>query len=193
MVKELTELREARDIFLEETTALNTRNEQLADLNAQITAQIQNVLGDPVTPAAAAQQTLHDLSMTSAGPDAGSSKASLRAKKNDKTRYSPSVTSFSTIGTNSTYEISEEPAKSSRDTKSPASEHHAHQKKFGWLRGAAGGVTSSKMPPPPAIPEKGKGHNFASANVLRITRCDHCGDKLWGAQMKCSSKLHLTQ
>src|SRR5258708_39329443 len=86
LVKELTELREARDIFLEETTALNTRNEQLADLNAQITAQIQNVLGDPVTPAAAAQQTLHDLSMTSAGPDAGSSKASLRAKKNDKTR-----------------------------------------------------------------------------------------------------------
>ena len=188
LLKELAELREARDIFLEESTALNTRNEQLADLNAQITAQIQNMLGDPVMPTAAAQQTMHDLSITLVGSDAGSLKSSLRGRKNDKTRYSPSVTSFSTSGTNSIFDISEEPVKSARDAKS--SEHHSHQKKFGWLRGATGGATSGKTPPPHAILEKGKGHNFISANMLRITRCDHCGDKLWGAQVKCSSKLN---
>ncbi|KAG8904479.1 hypothetical protein FRB99_001691 [Tulasnella sp. 403] len=41
LIREINELKEARDIFLEETTALNARNEELADLNAQIQRQIE--------------------------------------------------------------------------------------------------------------------------------------------------------
>ncbi|KAF8342190.1 Rho GTPase activation protein [Cantharellus anzutake] len=184
VLKEITELGEARDIFLEETTALNTRNEQLADLNAQIAAQIQNVVGDPVASTAAGQHVSQDYSVTLVGSDIASTKASSRGRKNARSRYSPSVTSFNTVGTNSTYDISEETVVSFRGAKPSTPEPHVHQKKFRWLRDAAGGVMSNKAP---HAPLGVKGHNFASANMLRITRCDHCGDKLWGAQMKCTN------
>ncbi|KAJ3507749.1 hypothetical protein NMY22_g16831 [Coprinellus aureogranulatus] len=44
---------------------------------------------------------------------------------------------------------------------------------------------------------KGKAHiehNFQQLSVLRFTRCDHCGDKMWGSQLKCtvcSTSIHV--
>ena len=29
-------------------------------------------------------------------------------------------------------------------------------------------------------------HVFLQLNVLRFARCDHCGDKMWGSQLRCS-------
>ncbi|KAJ3524199.1 hypothetical protein NM688_g8603 [Phlebia brevispora] len=29
-------------------------------------------------------------------------------------------------------------------------------------------------------------HTFQQINLLRFTRCDHCGDKIWGSQFRCS-------
>lgn len=38
--------------------------------------------------------------------------------------------------------------------------------------------------------EKGKvghlEHSFQPLSLLRFTRCDHCGDKMWGSQLRCS-------
>ena len=31
-------------------------------------------------------------------------------------------------------------------------------------------------------------HVFQQISVLRVARCDHCGDKMWGSQLRCSSK-----
>jgi hypothetical protein len=31
-------------------------------------------------------------------------------------------------------------------------------------------------------------HTFQQLSVLRLTRCDHCGDKMWGSQLRCTGK-----
>lgn len=31
-------------------------------------------------------------------------------------------------------------------------------------------------------------HNFQLLTVLRFARCDHCGDKMWGTQLRCTCK-----
>ena len=31
-------------------------------------------------------------------------------------------------------------------------------------------------------------HVFQQISVLRVARCDHCGDKMWGSQLKCTSE-----
>ena len=46
LVRELLELKEARDVFLEETAVLGARNEELAQLNAQYERKLE--LGHPV-------------------------------------------------------------------------------------------------------------------------------------------------
>jgi hypothetical protein len=33
-------------------------------------------------------------------------------------------------------------------------------------------------------------HTFQQVNVLRLSKCDHCGEKLWGSQARCQS-THL--
>ena len=33
-------------------------------------------------------------------------------------------------------------------------------------------------------------HTFQQVNVLRLSKCDHCGEKLWGSQARCQS-MHL--
>lgn len=30
-------------------------------------------------------------------------------------------------------------------------------------------------------------HNFQQASILRFARCDHCGDKMWGSQYRCTA------
>ena len=30
-------------------------------------------------------------------------------------------------------------------------------------------------------------HTFQQVNVLRLSKCDHCGEKLWGSQARCQS------
>ena len=32
-------------------------------------------------------------------------------------------------------------------------------------------------------------HVFQQVSVLRVARCDHCGDKMWGSQLRCTSEF----
>ena len=35
-------------------------------------------------------------------------------------------------------------------------------------------------------------HTFQQTSMLRVSRCDHCGDKMWGSQLRCSGKQFYT-
>jgi hypothetical protein len=40
-------------------------------------------------------------------------------------------------------------------------------------------------------PVKTQDHAFQQVSVLRLARCDHCGDKLWGSQLRCSGMQYF--
>ena len=45
--------------------------------------------------------------------------------------------------------------------------------------------------PPEAMPSKPrstKEHTFQQFSALRIARCDHCGDKMWGSHLRCTGR-----
>lgn len=210
LMHDLAELREARAIFVEETTALNTRNEQLAELNAQIALQIQAAAADGVsmgiqslTQLARGQGALSQESPSQqAQSDTFKKSASARNRKaaelHERGRYSPSLASsatFNTIG--GSQESSDEfGAKISKVSLKPETPEPAQPKKFKWF--APGGnkhLGASAEKPSPIVVEKPNGHqvekmhghNFVSANMLRIGRCDQCGEKLWGMGLRCTS------
>lgn len=180
--KEIIELREARDIFLEETTALNSRNEELAELNSQIAHQIEQTI---------AESSLHNVHGADIGlVEASFKQSSLRGRPKPDTnmRYSPSLASIATSSAPSAnttlMDISEDSTKYVKIGKGDAMEHQpSSQKKFKWFGATA--LSGSKNAPPA---EKLKGHNFMQASVMRFSRCDQCGDKMWGAQLRCTSK-----
>lgn len=131
-----------------------------------------------------------------------SAPASARSRRpENRGRYSPSMASSATIntlvGTGSAEGSDEFGAKIQKATKAEAPEP-IQQKKFKWFgpgggKHAAGPTVPEK--PAPITVEKPNGrqvesmhnHNFASANMLRIGRCDQCGDKLWGMALRCTS------
>jgi len=209
LMHDLAELREARAIFVEETTALNTRNEQLAELNAQIALQIQAVAADGTSVGIPGLgQLARGLgALSQDGPwsvvqsDTSSRAAppSTRGRNaRERRRHSPSIASSTTLNTLSggnQESLDEFGAKSQRIPKLETPESN-HQKKFKWFGpgGHKHGVASTSEKSIIVV-EKPNGHqvermhNLVSANMLRIGRCDQCGDILWGASLRCTSKL----
>lgn len=213
LMNDIAELREARAIFVEETTALNTRNEQLAELNAQIALQVQAAAADGVsmgmtslTQLARGQGQLSQDTPPQSAQSEGQAKAiaaSTRARRTehrDRGRNSPSLASSATINTlvgsqESSDEFGARMVKVSSKTETP---EPIHAKKFKWF-GPGGSKHMASSPatekPAPIVvekpssnhPEKVQAHNFASVNILRIGRCDQCGEKLWGAGLRCTS------
>ncbi|KAG8960163.1 hypothetical protein FRC03_006993 [Tulasnella sp. 419] len=194
LMREINELKGARDIFLEETTALNARNEELAELNAQIARQIEATgMGD-----ASNSQSDH----TAVEPPSSSSEANGyskpkgglglfggKAKTNLMNAASASVgslaapsnsPSFASLGTSgnltddgrhefgSVIKVS--------NAKAEIIDAMPTMKKFKWF-GVAKDKEKTKKP---------KAHNFVHQNVPRFARCDFCGDKMWGPQGRCT-------
>jgi hypothetical protein len=176
--REIAELKEARDIFLEETTALNARNEELAELNAQIVRQIEGTILDasPLPEAMENGQPKHGHAHK------GSSfNVFTPTKKQSSPQYAPSVNSVLTNHTDENK--SEESARSNLKMMAKPGDLSDHQpaKKFKWFGAGSGNKNL------PNLPHKGtREHNFVQQNVLRIGRCDHCGDKMWGTLWRCS-------
>lgn len=189
LIREINELKEARDIFLEETTALNARNEELADLNAQIARQIES---------AVSESTLNmDGHMTDT-PASGSetpykSKTSLFGSKNKSGSVSqigsgPPSNSPSFSSVNTAVTTIDERDEFGRATKTQFKSEVAEpvpapaSKKFKWF-GAASSSKDKK--------NKVKTHNFKEFSVLKFDRCDHCGDKMWGPGAACNGGSDL--
>lgn len=167
--REIAELKAVRDVFLEETTVLNARNEELAQLSAVYARRIENHPETPVKNIQEASQPQQpQTSFDTPRPQL----------------LAPSLSS-STSGSSTGHDETQE----SRYMRNPRSETDLHtpaKPKFKW----PGSRAKELVSPSPTIEiSRGKAHiehNFQQLSVLRFTRCDHCGDKMWGSQLRCT-------
>ncbi|KAF8744948.1 hypothetical protein AX14_012772 [Amanita brunnescens Koide BX004] len=163
LARELADLKASRDALLEETTALNARNEELAILNQEY-----------------ARRT--DVLSSTSSKDLEYGRGSQ-----EKTRLPPqqvaNAISLPSVNTPSYPNEEESRSKGNQradnDTSTPS-------KKFKWP-GYKGRDTSQTH----NINELAKNkprleHNFTQMSILRFTRCDRCGDKMWGSQLRCT-------
>ncbi|KAI6121821.1 RhoGAP-domain-containing protein [Pisolithus sp. B1] len=182
LMREISELRASRDQFLEETTVLNARNEELAQLSTQYARRME--VARPETP-------VLDISPPPMPDDTNK----LRRKKSmslDRLRHAPETPpsvqhSLSASSTQSTNTVVEDREKGSRTPKPDQSDAISTLRsgKFKWPG------SRTREPATYASDHRGKmhmEHNFQQASTLRFARCDHCGDKLWGtSQLRCSN------
>ncbi|EGN99745.1 hypothetical protein SERLA73DRAFT_52418 [Serpula lacrymans var. lacrymans S7.3] len=177
LVREIAELKATRDQFLEETTVLNARNEELAQLNAQYARRVEASRAE--TPSVEGTSSREEYSVQE-------NKSTSFDRNRPQPELPSSLPSF-TISTASTSTLIEDTEvkfvklqrSDTPDMMTPLSKPRQFIK---W--------PGSKGRDPAALLEaKGKGrleHIFHQSSVLRFTRCDHCGDKLWGSQFRCS-------
>lgn len=172
--REIAELKAIRDMFLEETTALNARNEELAQLSHIYTRRLESI---PETPPKQGQMA--------GAPIPRSSFEKLRHASHGSATHPPPALapslSSSTSGSSSNTIHDDrymKPLKQDTDTHTP--------RKLKWMgSNKTKHATSSAQEP---LNSKGHmDHHFQQLSVLRFTRCDHCGDKLWGSQLRCTS------
>ncbi|KAF7970388.1 hypothetical protein HWV62_24253 [Athelia sp. TMB] len=173
--REIADLKTARDMFLEETTVLNARNEELAQLSAQYARRMETMNVSESHPVFKSE--VH------APP------VDKRSGSFDKSRGHPSApglqTSYSASSA-STATLTENHGSIGRSQKALpdiSSSPMSRPGKFKW--------PGSKSKEASATGADGKGpkrqeHKFQQHSVLRFTRCDHCGDKMWGSQLRCT-------
>jgi hypothetical protein len=173
LVREIAELKAVRDVFLEETTVLNARNEELAQLSTQYARRMDTVLEMPSKD----QTTLRSLDRS----------RSQRQPQAQPPTFYHSVSS-STIGssTNSDEAVDSKVVKGQKEAEFPTPSSKGKFMK--WP-----GSKPKEVVSPVAASDGGNKakvhleHTFQQLSVLRFTRCDHCGDKMWGSQLRCSS------
>ncbi|KAL5631608.1 hypothetical protein ACGC1H_007209 [Rhizoctonia solani] len=201
LVKEITELKEHRDIFLEETTALNARNEELAELNSQIQRQVEQQLASSGRPPLPRMDSTSNTVPTQLSLGTVGSLKEFGAKSRPAGNGLPSasVSSMGTAATASASTISipedRDRERDSREDVKRTQEHTTSSTSakggFKWLKGKPAQGSKSAAASANAQAERPKGfkeHNFVQQTVLRFTRCDQCGDKMWGGMhMRCSN------
>ena len=167
--REIDDLKAHRDLLLEETTMLNLRNEELAQLTQQYLRRME-AADIPPTPA----------------------KREKSSQSLDKARPPQYNGSASTSTLNDEVE-----PKIIRVVKSDALDVPASSfrpPKFLKWSGKASREHLTKEPainivPPETMPSKPrstKEHTFQQFSALRFARCDHCGDKMWGSHLRCT-------
>lgn len=180
--REIADLRETKDQFLEESTALAAKNEELAELNASLTRQ---------------NEVLQDSLARGRGPTVFQNK--IRTHPSG----SPSLSSLATSAT--LQEVPEETAKVLRAPK-PETIEAAPARRFKWNKFSKGPDVSSTSAsiskplalmggekrggglPRPSTEYGFKDHSFQQHSTMRFTRCDVCQEKMWGLQeVKCTS------
>ena len=164
LLREIAELKASRDAFLEEATILNARNEELAQLSAQYIRRID------------------------AGRPENGVTIDKRGDSLDKVRpnLSSSVASSTVVHSEGTDDIFIKISKP--DISELPVPQPVKSTKFKW--------PGSRSQAPKDIPAshdanktKRREHIFQQISMLRVSRCDHCGDKMWGSQLRCSSEF----
>jgi hypothetical protein len=172
--REIAELKSVRDMFLEETTVLNARNEELAQLSAVYARRLENGSDAPVKPIL----------------DIASRPSADSTRSNQQTGLIVPSLSSSTSGSSTVYDDSSE----SRHIRAMNSQHELStpaKGKFKWPGTRAREVVSPMSQHESLRKTSNMEHNFQQLSVLRFARCDHCGDKMWGSQLRCTGKLWL--
>ncbi|VDC01697.1 unnamed protein product [Peniophora sp. CBMAI 1063] len=181
LLREIAELKAARDIFLEETTMLNARNEELAALNAIYSRRQEQAPESMRTDSSGSQNNQADTSLGSGDfvkiqhPSAAVvQQAQLQAQQQMQQAQYQAQQQAQALA-----------AQVQRDNAATASGEQGTLKKRGWLAGVRRDAGPGTGAPDAARLTKFK-HSFQQISVLRVTRCDHCGDKLWGSQVRCT-------
>ncbi|KAG0700839.1 RhoGAP-domain-containing protein [Suillus ampliporus] len=178
LIREVTELKAAREQFLEETTVLNARNEELAQLSAQYVRRIET--------SRSATPTMDVLGLKEEAANPLREKSTSFDRDHPQPDLPSTASSLNGLGAPSTTTLVEEPEakfKANRPEMADALPSTLKSAKFKWPMGRG------RDPSLSSADQKGKGrvaHSFNQTSVLRFTRCDHCGDKLWGSQFRCS-------
>jgi cell division protein FtsB len=168
LMREINELSESRKAILEETAALHARNEELMGLNSQLSRNIENQVFQQST------STASELFPSGTPP-------------------APPAKSFSA----STSSYSDENSRTLRGRPMDSVDHNRGGL-FKWsskTRELATPVKSESNSPGPmgmngfqkAI--KFVPHAFQQMALLRVSRCDHCNDKMWGSQSRCQGVM----
>ena len=168
-----------RDVFLEETTVLNARNEELAQLSAVYSRRMESV------PEGVADALRIPIDKTR-------TQTHQQQQPQQPIALPPSLSS-STSGSSVVYEDSNVDPRYIRVQKTDIEMHTPSKGKFiKWP-----GSRAKEALSPPALSEKKihLEHNFQQLSILRFTRCDHCGDKMWGSQLRCTGECfsHFAQ
>lgn len=177
LARELLELKEARDVFLEETAVLGARNEELAQLNAQYERKFE-------------QRHSRDKSLPPVLPTPAAGQADEQTKPFDTWKAQQAPPIVNTTSTSSSATLIDDVPESARQGKpaksevDPAAPQGQRPRIIRWPGKAKDGSSG----------QKGKGrleHIFQQISVLRPIRCDLCGDKMWGSLARCSSMILL--
>lgn len=181
--REIAELRETREQCLEESTALTAKNEELAELNAQLTRQ---------------NELLQDGLARGRAP-------TIFSKRHPS--GSPSMSSLATSGT--LHEVPEETARVVKVSK-PEPIEAAPARRFKWgiksskgpdMSGVSASISkplglptnvtnSNRNPQRPSTEFGMREHSFQQYSTMRLTRCELCQEKMWGLQeVRCSCKF----
>lgn len=185
LFREIAELKEARDIFLEETAVLNARNEELAQLNSQYERRTESNA-----------QNSSGHSKEKSLPTIQAANPSKNSVDTWKARQAPPiVNTTSTTSTSSSTTLYEEPADIRTTIQKPTiakvDETPTTQRTRIGLRWPGNKLKEIVSPAAGdnAKSRKNLDHAFQQLSILRFARCDHCGDKMWGSQVRCSGKF----
>lgn len=177
LAREVAELKAVRDVFLEETTVLNARNEELAQLSTLYTRRVESSTPEQPSHLSRVPGRVTSLEKSGQGPGMSQSFSSV------------------TVGTHASDESDAKFIKAQKtETAVEMSTHHSKGKFMKWPGSKAKDFVSSAVSA--ALPEFVKGkphleHTFQQLSVLRFTRCNQCGDKMFGSQLRCSGEYLL--
>lgn len=255
ITRDLAELRDTRNLYIEEATALSAKNEQLAELNVRLVKQTE-AMQEGLAAAAATAANSNNNHFNARPPRASS--AYLRPGLN---RYhpqhisgSPSMSSIATTTSSTLHEGivsggSESTAglnnvnQSSSNTNTTNAPSSSGPRRFKWYKSSKGSSTTGEpsalahsiISRPLAVPTTQGGasaassstaassttdlqarlsndshlplssathnngntihnnnnnaqeHVFHPTSILRFSKCEHCGDKMWGLQeVRCA-------
>ncbi len=167
LLREIAELQSARNVFLEETTMLNVRNEELAHLNAHYMRRIEM---------AASSESL---------PPVRETQPFERRRPVQPLQPSHTVNASITLS-------SDESAESTKFVKvhqvqQKSSTGDAPLRVFKWRGGHKEGSNASLATLDVPNEKPSLQHTFQGVSVLRLSKCDHCSANLWGSQARCQS------
>jgi Rho-type GTPase-activating protein 1/2 len=180
--RENEDLKAQRSLLLEETTVLNLRNEELAQLTAQYMRRAEIAEGSVVS------HTSHHI---------------LREKSSqslDRARLqhpSQSLSSHSSTTLNDDVQETKVSRNQKADGLDAPPGTFRTQKFLKWSGKASREQLSGKEPAAMHVApleygrpksRSSREHNFQQQSGLRIGKCDHCGDKMWGSHLRCTSK-----
>ncbi|PVG02489.1 RhoGAP-domain-containing protein, partial [Serendipita vermifera] len=183
--REIQELKQAKELCLEETTSLTSRNDELLELNMAMTRQLENL----------------QASLKSKSSDRKVSKPTPLPPVSSSNNAMAAMGTNSSLGSVASATVVNDEREDARYIKGAKSDSEASGgntlRKFPWFKGKDVNtalkdmqyVLSKPQPAPPPM-EKPKiivRHNFQQQSVLRFARCDHCGDKMWGTQLRCAN------